>query len=71
LLGSWPLRGDDLDAPSCSSSSARRGAFSRANGEGQVATAWRDVIDGAPLVLYDLRVANGCEQESPDDFPPG
>jgi hypothetical protein len=47
------------------------GTFMRANGEGQVATAWRDAIDSAPLVLYDLRVANGCEQESPDDFPPG
>jgi hypothetical protein len=47
------------------------GTFTRANGEGQVATGWRDVIDGAPLVLHDLRAANGCEQESGDDFPPG
>ena len=46
-----------------------RGPFGRANPEGQLTPEWRESRTAEPLVFYDLRVANGCEDESPADSP--
>ena len=47
------------------------GAFSRANPEADLSREFRETDPSSPLQFFDLRVANECEQESLDEFPPG
>ena len=51
-------------------SAAVQGPFVRANDEAAVAREWTDRDPSASLQFFDLRVANSCEDESFDEFPP-
>ena len=43
----------------------------RANPEADGARSHAETDTTSPLQFFDLRVANGCEEESVDEFPPG
>jgi len=46
-------------------------AFSLVNGEGDVSRSFTETDTSARRQYFDLRVANGCEVQSDDEFPPG
>lgn len=50
---------------------AATAAFERVNAEGDVARSRVERDTTARLQVFDLRVANACEDESADEFPPG
>jgi hypothetical protein len=45
-------------------------AFSRVNPEGDVSSSFAEVDTSEDLQFFDLRVANACEAQSLDEFPP-
>ena len=45
--------------------------FSRANPEGDLSRSHSETDLSSPLQFFDLRVANPCEEESLDEYPPG
>lgn len=45
-------------------------AFGRVNPEGDLSRGHVETDRSSPLQFFDLRVANGCEDESLDEYPP-
>jgi hypothetical protein len=45
--------------------------FFRANPEGDLSRSFTETDSSASRQFFDLRVADACEQESADEFPPG
>jgi hypothetical protein len=45
--------------------------FNRTNPESDLTRSYTETDVSSPLQFFDLRVANLCEQESLDEFPPG
>ena len=46
------------------------GSFTVTNPEGDLSLSHSET-DASPLQFFDLRVANGCEELSVDEFPAG
>lgn len=73
IVLSWPslrplLAGEHLHVKRCEGPGPC--APLRVSPEGLLSASWSDPRDATRLLFYDLRIASGCEEESPPDYPP-